>query len=164
MITCAKGLTNGVIPMGAVLATAQIHDAFMQGPEHMIELFHGYTYSGNPISCAAALATLDTYAEEGLLTRAADLEIYWQEALHGLRDHPNVIDIRNMGLIGAVELAPIAGEPGKRAFDVFVKAFEAGILIRVTGDIIALSPPLIISEAQIDELIGTLGQVLKQAA
>ncbi|WP_111558562.1 aspartate aminotransferase family protein [Paracoccus sediminilitoris] len=164
MITCAKGLTNGVIPMGAVLATAQIHDAFMQGPEHMIELFHGYTYSGNPISCAAALATLDTYAEEGLLTRAADLEIYWQEALHGLRDHPNVIDIRNMGLIGAVELAPITGEPGKRAFDVFVKAFEAGILIRVTGDIIALSPPLIISEAQIDELIGTLGQVLKQAA
>ena len=164
MITCAKGLTNGVIPMGAVLATAQIHDAFMQGPEHMIELFHGYTYSGNPISCAAALATLDTYAEEELLTRAADLEIYWQEALHGLRDHPNVIDIRNMGLIGAVELAPIAGEPGKRAFDVFVKAFEAGILIRVTGDIIALSPPLIISEAQIDELIGTLGQVLKQAA
>ncbi|WP_108501642.1 aspartate aminotransferase family protein [Paracoccus indicus] len=164
MITCAKGLTNGVIPMGAVLATAQIHDAFMQGPEHMIELFHGYTYSGNPISCAAALATLDTYAEEGLLTRAADLETYWQEALHGLRDHPNVIDIRNMGLIGAVELAPIAGEPGKRAFDAFVRAFEAGILIRVTGDIIALSPPLIISEAQIDQLIGTLGDVLKQTA
>lgn len=164
MITCAKGLTNGVIPMGAVLATAQIHDAFMQGPEHMIELFHGYTYSGNPISCAAALATLDTYAEEGLLTRAADLETYWQEALHGLRDHPNVIDIRNMGLIGAVELAPIPGEPGKRAFDAFVRAFEAGILIRVTGDIIALSPPLIISEAQIDQLIGTLGDVLKQTA
>ena len=164
MITCAKGLTNGVIPMGAVLATAQIHDAFMQGPEHMIELFHGYTYSGNPISCAAALATLDTYAEEGLLTRAADLETYWQDALHGLRDHPNVIDIRNMGLIGAVELAPIPGEPGKRGFDAFVRAFEAGILIRVTGDIIALSPPLIISEAQIDELIGTLGDVLKQTA
>ncbi|WP_378943753.1 aspartate aminotransferase family protein [Paracoccus sp. R86501] len=164
MITCAKGLTNGVIPMGAVLATAQIHDAFMQGPEHMIELFHGYTYSGNPISCAAALATLDTYAEEGLLIRAAQLETYWQDALHSLRDHPNVIDIRNMGLIGAVELAPIAGEPGKRGFDAFVRAFEAGILIRVTGDIIALSPPLIISTAQIDELIGTLGDVLKQTA
>ncbi|WP_411836772.1 aspartate aminotransferase family protein [Paracoccus sp. ME4] len=164
MITCAKGLTNGVIPMGAVLATAEIHDAFMQGPEHIIELFHGYTYSGNPISCAAAIATLDTYAEEGLLTRAASLETYWQEALHGLRDHPHVVDIRNMGLIGAVELASIDGQPGKRAFDVFLRAFEAGILIRVTGDIIAMSPPLIISEAQIDHLIGTLGEVLKTAA
>lgn len=164
MITCAKGLTNGVIPMGAVLASAQIHDAFMQGPEHMIELFHGYTYSGNPISCAAAIATLDTYAEEGLLTRAADLETYWQEALHSLAGHPHVVDIRNMGLIGAVELAPIAGEPGKRAFDAFVRAYEAGILIRVTGDIIAMSPPLIISKEQIDHLIGTLGDVLKTAA
>ncbi|MFN3277705.1 MAG: aspartate aminotransferase family protein [Paracoccus hibiscisoli] len=164
MICCAKGLTNGVIPMGAVLASAEIHDAFMQGPEHLIELFHGYTYSGNPISCAAAIATLDTYAEEGLLTRAASLETYWQEAIHGLRDHPNVVDIRNMGLIGAVELAPIDGQPGKRAFDIFVRAFEAGILIRVTGDIIAMSPPLIISEAQIDHLIGTLGDVLKTAA
>ncbi|MDN5567518.1 MAG: aspartate aminotransferase family protein, partial [Paracoccus sp. (in: a-proteobacteria)] len=164
MITCAKGLTNGVIPMGAVLASREIHDAFMQGPEHMIELFHGYTYSGNPVSCAAALATLDTYAEEGLLTRAAELETYWQDALHSLRDHPNVIDIRNMGLIGAVELASIPSEPGKRAFDVFVKAFEAGILIRVTGDIIAMSPPLIISKEQIDELIGKLGDVLKHAA
>ena len=164
MITCAKGLTNGVIPMGAVLATAAIHDAFMQGPEHVIELFHGYTYSGNPIASAAGIATLDTYAEDGLLTRAADLEAYWENALHGLADHPHVVDIRNMGLIGAVELAPIDGQPGKRAFDAFLKAYEAGILIRVTGDIIALSPPLIISEAQIDELIGTLGQVLKAAA
>ena len=164
MITCAKGLTNGVIPMGAVLTSGAIHDAFMQGPEHIIELFHGYTYSGNPISCAAAIATLDTYAEEGLLTRAASLETYWQEAIHSLADHPHVIDIRNMGLIGAVELNPIEGQPGKRAFDVFIKAFEAGILIRVTGDIIAMSPPLIITEAQIDHLIGTLGDVLKAAA
>ncbi|WP_022707665.1 aspartate aminotransferase family protein [Paracoccus zeaxanthinifaciens] len=161
MITCAKGLTNGVIPMGAVLTTPQIHDAFMQGPDHMIELFHGYTYSGNPIACAAGIATLDTYAEEGLLTRAATLETYWQEALHGLRDLPNVVDIRNMGLIGAVELAPIEGQPGKRAFDAFLRAYEAGILIRVTGDIIAMSPPLIISEQQIDQLIGTLAEVLK---
>ncbi|QJD15703.1 aspartate aminotransferase family protein [Paracoccus sanguinis] len=164
MITCAKGLTNGVIPMGAVLTSAAIHDAFMQGPEHVIELFHGYTYSGNPIASAAGIATLDTYADDGLLTRAADLEAYWENALHGLADHPHVVDIRNMGLIGAVELAPIDGQPGKRAFDAFLKAYEAGILIRVTGDIIALSPPLIISEAQIDELIGTLGQVLKAAA
>ncbi len=163
MITCAKGLTNGVIPMGAVLTSAAIHDAFMSGPDHVIELFHGYTYSGNPIASAAGIATLDTYAEEGLLTRAASLEQHWEKALHGLADHPHVVDIRNMGLIGAIELEPIEGQPGKRAFDAFVRAFEAGILIRVTGDIIALSPPLIISEAQIDELIGTLGQVLKAA-
>lgn len=161
MITCAKGLTNGVIPMGAVLTSAAIHDAFMQGPEHVIELFHGYTYSGNPIASAAGIATLETYAEEGLLTRAASLELHWEKALHGLADHPHVVDIRNMGLIGAVELAPIEGQPGKRAFDTFLRAFEAGILIRVTGDIIALSPPLIITEAQIDELIATLGKVLK---
>ena len=164
MITCAKGLTNGVIPMGAVLTSAAIHDAFMSWPDHVIELFHGYTYSGNPIASAAGVATLDTYAEEWLLTRAASLETYWENALHGLADHPHVVDVRNMGLIGAVELAPIDGQPGKRAFDAFVAAFEAGILVRVTGDIIALSPPLIISEAEIDELVGTLGRVLKAAA
>ena len=161
MITCAKGLTNGVIPMGAVLASAQIHDAFMTGPEHVIELFHGYTYSGNPVACAAGIAALDTYAEEGLLTRAAELDQHWQDALHGLKGLPNVIDIRNMGLIGAVELQGIDGQPGKRAFDAFLKAYEAGILIRVTGDTIAMSPPLIISKAQIDELIGKLADVLK---
>jgi len=164
MITCAKGMTNGVIPMGAVLTSAAIHDAFMQGPEHVIELFHGYTYSGNPIACAAGLGTLDTYRDEGLLTRAAGLEAHWQEALHGLADCPHVIDIRNMGLIGAIELEPIEGAPGKRGFDAFVRAFEAGILVRITGDTIALSPPLIISEAEIDELIGTLGTVLRAAA
>ncbi|AUH63459.1 aspartate aminotransferase family protein [Paracoccus zhejiangensis] len=161
MITCAKGLTNGVIPMGAVLTSGAIHDAFMTGPEHVIELFHGYTYSGNPVACAAGIATLDTYEDEGLLTRAAELDQHWQEALHGLRDLPHVIDIRNMGLIGAVELKGIDGQPGKRAFDAFLKAYEAGILIRVTGDTIAMSPPLIISKAQIDELIGKLAEVLK---
>ncbi|MFD1796181.1 aspartate aminotransferase family protein [Paracoccus aurantiacus] len=161
MITCAKGLTNGVIPMGGVLTTAEIHDAFMTGPEHAIELFHGYTYSGNPVACAAGLATLDTYIEEGLLTRAEELAGKWEEALHSLKGLPHVIDIRNMGLVGAVELQPIDGQPGKRAFDAFLKAYDAGILIRVTGDIIALSPPLIVSEAQIDELVGKLAEVLK---
>ncbi|WP_299904217.1 aspartate aminotransferase family protein [uncultured Paracoccus sp.] len=161
MITCAKGLTNGVIPMGAVLTSGAIHDAFMTGPEHVIELFHGYTYSGNPVACAAGIATLDTYEDEGLLTRAAELDQHWQEALHGLKALPHVIDIRNMGLIGAVELKGIDGQPGKRAFDAFLKAYEAGILIRVTGDTIAMSPPLIISKAQIDELIGKLAEVLK---
>jgi beta-alanine--pyruvate transaminase len=161
MITCAKGLTNGVIPMGAVLTTADVHDAFMQGPEHMIELFHGYTYSGNPIASAAGIATLETYKEEGLFERAAELAPYWEDAIHSLKGLPHVIDIRNMGLIGAVELDPIAGEPTKRAFQAFLNAYDKGILIRTTGDIIAMSPPLIISKAQIDELIGTLGDVLK---
>lgn len=161
LITCAKGLTNGVIPMGAVLATAEIHDAFMQGPEHMIELFHGYTYSGNPIAAAAGIATLETYAEEQLFERAAGMEHYWQEALHSLKGLPHVIDIRNMGLIGAIELEPIAGEPTKRAFDAFLKCYDKGVLVRTTGDIIALSPPLIIEKEHIDTLIGTIADVLK---
>lgn len=162
LITCAKGLTNGVIPMGAVLATSDVHDAFMQGPEHLIELFHGYTYSGNPIASATGLATLETYAEEGLFQRAQELEGYWEDALHSLKDHPHVIDIRNMGLIGAVELEPIAGEPTKRAFGAFLEAYDSNILIRTTGDIIAMSPPLIIEKEHIDTLIGTLGEVLKR--
>jgi beta-alanine--pyruvate transaminase len=160
MITTAKGLTNGVIPMGAVFVTKDIHDAFMNGPEHMIEFMHGYTYSGNPIASAAGLATLDTYKEEGLLTRGAELASYWEDALHSLKDCPNVIDIRNIGLIGAIELAPIAGEPTKRAFTAFLKAYEKGILIRTTGDIIALSPPLIIEKHHIDELFGKLREIL----
>jgi beta-alanine--pyruvate transaminase len=161
MMTTAKGLTNGVIPMGAVLTTAKVHDAFMHGPEHVIELFHGYTYSGNPIASAAGIATLETYREEGLFERARDLEPYWQEAIHSLKGLPHVIDIRNVGLIGAVELEPIPGAPTKRAFQAFLDAYDKGILIRTTGDIIAMSPPLIISKAQIDELIGTLGDVLR---
>ena len=163
MVT-AKGLTNGVIPMGAVFVTSQIHDAFMNGPENLIEFFHGYTYSGNPIASAAALATLDTYKEEGLLTRAAELSPYWEEQLHSLKDCPHVIDIRNTGLIGAIELDPIAGEPTKRAFSAFLQAYEDGLLIRTTGDIIALSPPLIISRDQIDELFEKLRKVLGQVA
>lgn len=163
MVT-AKGLTNGVIPMGAVFVTSEIHDAFMNGPEHMIEFFHGYTYSGNPIASAAAVATLDTYRDERLFERAAELAPYWENALHGLADAPNVIDIRNIGLIGAIELAPIAGEPTKRAFSAFLKAYERGLLIRTTGDTIALSPPLIITTEQIDELIGSIGEILRDIA
>ncbi|MCE8420810.1 aspartate aminotransferase family protein [Rhodovulum sulfidophilum] len=161
LMTTAKGLTNGVIPMGAVLTTAGVHDAFMQGPEHMIEFFHGYTYSGNPIASAAGLATLETYREEGLFENAAALAPYWEEALHSLKGLPHVIDIRNMGLIGAVELEPIAGEPTKRAFTAFLNAFEKDLMIRTTGDIIAMSPPLMINKAQIDELFGKLTDVLK---
>ncbi|MFD9898457.1 aspartate aminotransferase family protein [Mesorhizobium sp. UC74_2] len=161
IITTAKGVSNGVIPMGAVFVTKEIHDTFMNGPDHMIEFFHGYTYSGNPIACAAALGTLDTYKEEGLLTRGEELAPYWEDALHSLKGEPNVIDIRNIGLIGAIELAPIAGQPTKRAFSAFVKAFERGALIRTTGDIIALSPPLIITKGQINELIDHVREVLR---
>lgn len=160
LITTAKGLTNGVIPMGAVLATKEIHDAFMQGPDHLIELFHGYTYSGNPIASAAGLATLETYKEDGLFERAAELAPYWEDGLHALRDCPHVIDIRNEGLIGAVELEPIAGEPTKRAFQAFLDCYDKGVLIRTTGDIIAMSPPLIISRSEIDQLFSTLRDVL----
>lgn len=161
IMTTAKGLTSGVIPMGAVFVRDDIHDAFMTGPEHLIEFFHGYTYSGNPVACAAALGTLETYREEGLLTRAAELADYWEDALHSMRDLPHVIDIRNYGLIGAIELEPIAGEPTKRAFTAFLNAFENDLLIRTTGDIIALSPPLIISKEEIDFLFDTLRNVLK---
>ena len=161
LITTAKGITSGTVPMGAVFCSADIYDAFMTGPENMIELFHGYTYSAHPIACAAALGTLDTYEDEGLLTRAADLSSYWEDALHALKDCPHVIDIRNLGLIGAIELEPIAGQPTKRAFSAFLEAYERGLLIRTTGDIIALSPPLIITKAQIDELFDTLRGVLQ---
>lgn len=161
IMTTAKGVSNGVIPMGAVFVKKEIHDAFMTGPEHMIEFFHGYTYSGNPIACAAALGTLDTYKEEGLLTRGEELAPYWEDALHSLKGEPHVIDIRNIGLIGAIELAPITGQPTKRAFSAFVKAFERGALIRTTGDIIALSPPLIITKGQINELVDHVREVLR---
>ena len=160
MVT-AKGLTNGVIPMGAVLVSGAIHDAFMNGPEHLIEFFHGYTYSGNPVASAAALATLETYKEEHLFERGNELAPYWEEALHSLKGLPHVIDIRNIGMVGAIELEPIAGQPTKRAFSAFLKAYEAGLLIRTTGDIIALSPPLIIEKAQIDQIVGTLADILK---
>ena len=160
MVT-AKGLTNGVIPMGAVMVSKEIHDAFMTGPEHVIEFFHGYTYSGNPIASAAALATLETYKDEGLLTRGAALAKVWDDGLHSLKGLPHVIDIRNIGLVGAVELQPIDGAPTKRAFAAFLKAFEQGLLIRTTGDIIALSPPLIVSESQIEQIVTTLSGILK---
>jgi beta-alanine--pyruvate transaminase len=132
----------------------------MQGPEG-IELFHGYTYSAHPVACAAGLATLDIYQREGLLTRAGTLAKDWEEAAHALKGLPHVIDLRTYGLICAVELAPQAGKPGARGFDVFLKCFERGLLVRQTGDIIALSPPLIVERAQIERIFGTLGEVLR---
>ena len=161
IVLTAKGVTNGVVPMGAVFVKKEIYDAFMNGPDHMIELFHGYTYSGNPVASAAGLGTLDTYEEEGLLTRAAGLAARWEERLHDLKGLPHVVDVRNCGLIGAIELDPIAGAPTKRAFTAFIESFEKGLLIRTTGDIIALSPPLIINDDEMDLLFDTLRGVLK---
>jgi beta-alanine--pyruvate transaminase len=164
IITAAKGVTNGCVPMGAVFVKREIHDAFMNGPEHLVEFFHGYTYSAHPLACAAGLATLDTYADDGLLTRAAQLQGYFADALFSLKGLPNVIDIRTIGLVGGIELQPLPGEPAKRAFNVFLDCFDKGLLIRTTGDTIALSPPLIIEKAQIDQLIDTLAGALKRAA
>ncbi|WP_085900493.1 aspartate aminotransferase family protein [Kiloniella majae] len=164
LITCAKGLTNGTIPMGGVICREGIYEAFEAAadndPSSSIELFHGYTYSGHPVAAAAGLATLETYKEEGLFERAQGLEDYWGNAAHNLKGTRHVIDIRNMGLIGAIELESRPGEVGKRAYEAFRKCFEKGVLIRVTGDIIALSPPLIIEKGQIDQIFETIQTVL----
>src|SRR3984957_7131110 len=161
LMTTAKGLTNGAIPMGAVFAHRKIYDAFMTGPDSAIELFHGYTYSAHPVACAAALATLAVYAKEGLLTRAASLAHEGENPVHSVRALPHVIDVRNYGLVGAVELEPRAGKPGARAFDVFLKCFERGVMVRQTGDVIAMSPPLIIEEKQIARIVETLTEVIR---
>jgi len=164
LMTIAKGLTNGAVPMGGVLVRQAIHDAFMSGPEHLIEFFHGYTYSAHPLACAAGIATLQTYAEEDLLTRAARMHATFEQAVHSLADLPNVIDVRNIGLVGGIELAPVANEPGKRAFDVFLDCWQKGLLVRTTGDTVALSPPLVIESAHIDQIVGTLADAIKRAA
>jgi beta-alanine--pyruvate transaminase len=164
LMTVAKGLTNGCVPMGGVFAKQSIHDAFMSGPEHLIEFFHGYTYSAHPLACAAGLGTLETYADEGLLTRAATLQGYFAEAVHSLKGLPNVIDIRNLGLVAGIELQPIAGEPTKRAFNIFLDCYDKGVLLRTTGDIVALSPPLIVERAQIDQIVDTLKGAIQRAA
>jgi beta-alanine--pyruvate transaminase len=160
LMAVAKGITNGAVPMGAVFARGAVYEAFMQGPEGAIELFHGYTYSGHPLACAAAQATLDIYEQEGLFGRAAAMAGYWESAMHSLRDAPHVIDIRNLGLVAGIELAPRPGQPGARAYQALVNCFESGLLIRTTGDIIALSPPLIVEEQQIDRIVETLRATL----
>jgi len=164
MMTVAKGLSNGTVPMGAVFTRKGIYDAFMQGDPDVIDLFHGYTYSGHPLACAAALASLDIYRDEGLFERAETLADYWEDAAHSLADDARVIDVRNLGLIAGIELESIPGKPTARAFDVFLRCYEKGVLIRTTGDTIALSPPLIIEKAHIDEIFGTLAETIKEAA
>ncbi len=163
LVTTAKGITNGAVPMGAVFCSRDIHDAMMQGDPAMIELFHGYTYSGHPVACAAGLATLDIYKEEGLLTRAAELAEYWKDALHSLKGLPFVIDIRTLGLVAGVEFEPREGAPSARTYEIFVDCFQSGAYVRYTGDIIALSPPLIATKAQIDELVSILAAAIRRA-
>ena len=161
IFTMAKGLTSGYVPMGAVAADNNIYDTFMSESPAGIELFHGYTYSAHPLACAAAAATLEVYQEEGLFQRAADMSPYLEEAVHSLKGLPNVIDIRSIGLVGAVELAPRKGAPGARGMEVCIKAYEAGLMIRVSGDVIAMSPPLILEKAHVDEMIEILSNVIK---
>jgi beta-alanine--pyruvate transaminase len=163
IIVCAKGLTNGTVPMGAVIVQREIHDAFMKAAaENQIELYHGYTYSGHPLASAAAIATQDVFAEEKLVERAAALAPFWEDAVHSLRGLPHVRDIRNLGLVAGIELEPAPGKTTTRAFDAFLRCFwDEDVLIRTTGDIIALSPPLIIEKPQIEMLIGAIASVLK---
>jgi beta-alanine--pyruvate transaminase len=160
LITCAKALTNAAVPMGAVIVKKEIYEAFMSGPEG-IEFYHGYTYSGHPLAAAAAIATLDLFKAEGLFQRAADLAPYWEQCVHALRGLPHVIDIRNIGLVAGIELEPIPGKPTARAFEAFARAYQKGVLIRTTGDTIALSPSLIIEKGQIDQILDTVREVLK---
>lgn len=164
IVTAAKAITNGTtVPMGVVFVKEGIYDAFMNAPENAIELFHGYTYSGHPVACAAALlATLDIYEEERLLEQADKLADYWENAVHSLKGVRHVIDVRNLGLVAGIELESIAGNPGKRAFDCFIQCYEKGLLIRTTGDIIALSPPLIIEKEHIARLVEILTGLLQE--
>lgn len=165
MMTFAKGVTNAAAPMGGVIASNAIHDSFMRGPEHVIELFHGYTYSAHPLACAAGLATLDLYRDEGLFERAKALEPVWAEAVMSLKDKPGVLDIRTLGLTAGIDLEPRAAGPGLRAFEAMERAFhDEGMMVRITGETIALTPPLIVSEAEIGEIVEKTGRVIAATA
>lgn len=164
IIAMAKGITNAAVPMGAVAVRTEIHDTVMNASPTGIELFHGYTYSGHPLACAAGIATLDVYEHEALFARAAELASYWADAVHRLDGEPHVIDVRNIGLVGAVELKPREGRPGTRAFDLFLDCLEQGVLVRVAGDAICLSPPLIVSTEQIDEIVQAMTTGLRRLA
>ena len=160
LLTMAKAINNATVPMGAVAASREIYDTMLAASETPIDLFHGYTMTGHPLACAAGLATLEVFKEQGLFERAAEMSFYWQDALHSLRDAKHVIDIRNLGLIGGIELQPRAGKATARALEAFRACFDKGLLIRVTGDIIALSPPLIVEQSHIDQMIDTIRSVL----
>jgi beta-alanine--pyruvate transaminase len=164
LMTTAKGITNGTVPCGAVFASRKVHDGLMTGPESQIELFHGYTYSAHPTACAAGLATLDIYKDEGLLTRGAQFADYWQDALHSLKGLPNVIDIRNVGLMGAVELASRKDAVGARGYEVMVECWNKGLYLRNSADSLAMSPPLIVERSHVDDIVSILSDVIKRIA
>jgi beta-alanine--pyruvate transaminase len=162
ILTMAKAITNAAVPMGAVAASREIYDTILNNVETPIELFHGYTTSGHPLACAAGIATLDTFKEERLFERAAEIAPYWEDALHSLKGEPHVVDIRNLGLIGGIELAPRADN--NRAGEVFRKCFDAGVFVRYTGDVLAMSPPLIVEKAHIDQIVDAVRTALKSTA
>jgi len=165
MITFAKGVTNGAAPMGGVIVRDTIHDAFMSGPEHAVELTHGYTYSAHPLACAAGLATLDIYRDEKLFERAGKLEPKFADAVMSLKGEPNVVDIRTVGLTAGIDLAPRADQPGKRGFDSLNSAFhDNDLMVRIAGDTLALTPPLIVSEEQIGEIVEKVAKVIRAVA
>jgi beta-alanine--pyruvate transaminase len=163
MITFAKIVTNGVVPMGGVIVKPAIHDAFMTGPDTAVELFHGYTYSGHPVAAAAAHATLDALEEEGSFEQARALEPVLERAVHSLKGEPAVADIRNIGLAAAVELEPIEGKPGARALKVFERGMDEGMLYRFTGETIAMAPPFISTPAEIEAMIEKLRLAIRSA-
>jgi len=163
LMTVAKGITNASVPMGAVFVRRGIYETVVNATEQGIEFFHGYTYSGHPLACAAALATLGVYRDEGLFERAASLAAYFEDTVHSLRGAPHVVDVRNLGIVAGIELESRPGKPGARAFEVFTRCFnDENVLIRTTGDIIALSPPLIVEKEQIDEIVGSIKSVLER--
>jgi beta-alanine--pyruvate transaminase len=160
MMTMAKGLTNAAVPMGAVAIRRDIHDTVINGAPAGIELFHGYTYSGHPLACAAGLATLELYRSERLFERAAEMAPYWEQAVHSLRDAPGVVDVRNFGIVAGIELESRAGAVGARAFETFQRCFDRGVLVRVTGDVVAMSPPLIVEREQIDGMASAISEAV----
>jgi beta-alanine--pyruvate transaminase len=162
IVVFAKAVTNGVVPLGGMIARQEIYEALMRGPEQTIELFHGYTYSGHPLACAAGLATLDVLEKEDLIGRAARLAPVLEDAVHSLREEPHVGDIRNFGLAAAVELRPREGQPGARGREAFARGVEAGLLLRFTADTIAVAPPFISTEEEIRHMVETLRGVLRR--
>jgi beta-alanine--pyruvate transaminase len=161
LMTVAKGISNATVPMGGVFVRKHVYDGLMTGPENVVELFHGYTYSAHPLACAAAGAVLDIYKDEGLFQRAADLSSYWEDGVHSLKGIPGVIDIRNLGLAAGIDMESRKDAVGARGYDAFVKAFEMGLMVRQTADTLAMSPPLIVEKNQIDEIIEIAGKAIK---
>ncbi|MCX7892736.1 MAG: aminotransferase class III-fold pyridoxal phosphate-dependent enzyme, partial [Burkholderiales bacterium] len=162
LLTFAKGVTSGTVPLGGVLASRAIHDTFMNAAQPGVELFHGYTYSGHPLAAAACIAALDTYADENLFERAEALAAYFEDGVHAMRGLPHVVDCRNLQLIGAVELAPRPGAPGARALEVFARAWDRGVYVRPIGESIAFCPPLIAEKRHLDEIFGVVAQAIRE--